>query len=320
MSPSWARVARWGVALAVIGVLISFVDLGAIGQRLAGTDLRLAVPAVVGLVFVHVVAATAWRRLLGELAEVSLGWIPTLRLYYAAQVFGTVTPANVGADVYRVLAVGADASRAQLARPVIVQRLTSVAAIVCLGVAGGIALPIPWLRPFLVVAAIVGAIAASVTVAAVGPAAIGGRLDPLARRLGWSGAPASPASRLRSAARDGFLLGLVFHTISLLLGLALVRAVDPDAAAQPLIVLGALAVARLSLAIPISPNGIGIQEGLLTVLFVQLGLPADTAIAAALLNRVGFLLTAAVGAVALVAPRDSSTVPVQRASRPPAHG
>jgi uncharacterized membrane protein YbhN (UPF0104 family) len=320
MSSRGVLVARWAVALVFVGVLASFVDLGAIGQRLAGTDLRLAVPAIVGLVLVHVVAAMAWRRLLRALAGVSLGWITTLRVYYTAQVFGTVTPANLGADVYRVLAVGAEASRAQLAQPVIVQRLTSVAAIVCLGVAGGIALPIPSLRPFLVVAAIVGAIAAATSVAIVGRVAVGGWIDRLARRLGWNGAQAWSASALRSAARDGFFLGVVFHAISLLLGLALVRAVDPEAASQPGVVLGALAVARLSLAVPISPNGIGIQEGLLTVLFVQLGLPADTALAAALLNRLGFLLTAAVGAAALVSPGAARAVPVQSPSRPPAGG
>ena len=112
----------------------------------------------------------------------------------------------------------------------------------------------------------------------------------------------------------------MFHAISLLLGLALVRAVDPAAAAQPWPVVGALAVARLSLAVPISPNGIGIQEGLLTLLFVQLGLPADTAIAAALLNRFGFLLTAAVGAAALVSPGAARPVPAPHPSRPPVRG
>src|SRR6185295_3727965 len=119
--------------------------------------------------------------------------------------------------------------------------------------------------------------------------------------------------------RDGFGLALLFHTVSLVLGLVLVRAVDADATRDPWIVLGALAVARLSLAVPISPNGIGIQEGLLAILFVQLGLPADTAIAAALLNRLGFLLTAAVGAAALVSPGAARPVP-QHPSRPPARG
>ena len=124
---------------------------------------------------------------------------------------------------------------------------------------------------------------------------------------------------MRSAVRDGFGLGLLFHGSSLLLGLVLVRAVDPVASAQPWLVLGALAVARLSLAVPLSPNGIGIQEGLLAILFVQLGLPADVAIAAALLNRLGFVATAAVGLLCLIAPASARPVAV-RPGPPAARG
>jgi len=320
VSPRVATLARWALALVVVGLLASFVDLGAIGARLAGADLRLAVPAVIGLVLVHVLAATTWRRLLRTLAGVSLGWATALRLYYAAQVLGTITPGNVGADVYRVVAADGDAGRAQLAQPVLVQRLTSVVAIVCLGVAGGLALPIHGLGPFLLGAAAIGVVVAAISAAIVSSARDGGWAGRLARRLGWSSTGTSARDRLRSAIRDGFGLALLFHTVSLVLGLVLVRAVDADVTRDPWIVLGALAVARLSLAVPISPNGIGIQEGLLAILFVQLGLPADAAIAAALLNRLGFLLTATVGAVLLIAPSQGRGVPLAGPSRPPAGG
>jgi uncharacterized membrane protein YbhN (UPF0104 family) len=147
-------------------------------------------------------------------------------------------------------------------------------------------------------------------------AADGGRLG---RIFGWTGATVS-RGRLRSAVRDGIGLGLVFHGAGLLLGLVLVRAVDAEAVVQPSLVLAALAVARLSLAVPIAPNGIGIQEGVLAILFVQLGLPAESAIAAALLNRLAFLLTAAVGAISLAVPRGARPAPVPRPSRPPVGG
>jgi uncharacterized membrane protein YbhN (UPF0104 family) len=316
MSERAARLARWAVALVVLALVVSLVDLEAVRMRLAATDPRLAIPAVAGLVLVHVIAAGAWRRLLRELAGVSLGWRSALRLYYGAQVFGTITPGNVGADVYRVVAV-AGASRSQLAQPVLLQRLTSVIALVCLGVAGGMVLPIPWLRPYLLPTVVIGG-----TVGLLGAALVradtSGWLGRAVRRLGWS-SNATPGTRLRSAIRDGLGLGLVFHAASLVLGLVLVRAVDPSATEAPWLVLGALAVARLSLAVPISPNGIGVQEGLLAVLFVQLGLPAETAIAAALLNRLGLLLTAAVGAVALIG-RGRTGVRVAQASRPAARG
>jgi len=313
-----ATVARWLVAVAALAVLVSLVDLNTVRTRLSGTDFGLALPAIAGLVLVHVVAATAWRRLLRHVAGVSLAWIAAVRLYYAAQVFGTVTPANVGADVYRVLAVGTGADRSRLAQVVLLQRLTSVVAIACLAAAGGAALPIAWLRPFVLAAVALGGAVGVLAVAIVRPVPAVGWLERLARRLGWSTQPAPRP--LRSVIQDGLGLGLVFHGASLLLGLVLVRAVDADALAQPVLVLGALAVARLSLAVPISPNGIGIQEGLLAVLFVQLGLPAETALAAALLNRLGFLITAAVGAVALAAQGQTRQATVALPSRPAARG
>jgi uncharacterized membrane protein YbhN (UPF0104 family) len=306
MSPRVRLAIRWAVGLAVLGLLVAFVDLGGIAARLSRADLRLAVPAIGGLVLVHVIAAGAWRRLLRELAGVSLGWAATLRLYYTAQLVGTFTPANVGADVYRVVAVGGGASRAQLAQPVLVQRLTSIVALVCFGIAGALALRIAGLGPFVAAVAVVGASVALVSLAVASPTSAPGWVARLAGRVGWAAVgTASSNGRLRSALRDGLGLGLVFHGTSLLLGLVLVRAVDPATSAEPWLVLGALAVARLSLAVPLSPNGIGIQEGLLAILFVQLGLPAETALAAALLNRIAFIATALVGLAGLASPARS---------------
>ena len=318
MSPRVALALRWAVGLGVLGVLVTFIDLGAIRARLSGTDLGVAAPAVAGLVMVHVIAATAWRRLLRELAGVSLGWTTALRLYYAAQVAGTVTPANVGADVYRVVAVGGAASRAQLAQPVLVQRLTSIVALVCLAVLGAFALPIAGRGVFVAAVVLFGAVVAAVSLAVASPAAAPTWARRIADRLGWGAAGTSSSrGRLRSAVRDGFGLGLVFHAVSVLLGLALVRAVDSTISAEPAHVLGALAVARLSLAVPLSPNGIGVQEGVLAVLFVQLGLPADLALAAALLNRLGMIATAFVGLASLAWSSRSSAVDEPQHSRPP---
>ena len=60
----------------------------------------------------------------------------------------------------------------------------------------------------------------------------------------------------------------------------------------------ALAVARLAIAIPLSPSGLGFQEGALSALFVGIGLSPATALAALLLARVSLLTTAIAGAVA----------------------
>ena len=100
--------------------------------------------------------------------------------------------------------------------------------------------------------------------------------------------------------RDGFGLALVFHALSLVLAAVLVAQVEPAGAGRWAVV-GALAIARLALLVPLTPNGIGVQEGALGILFLQLGLPPEAAIAATLLGRLSLLATAAIGTIAIVA-------------------
>ena len=300
---------RWAIGLILLGTLISTLDLGALGTRLGVLNFGVAIPAILGLVAVHLVAAASWRRLTWHLAGVRLGWRTTIRLYYAGQALGTVTPANLGADVYRVMATDDGPGRMRMAGPVVIQRLMSIVALLLLGALGALVVPIDGLGPFvaalLLLAVGVGALTVVATRGAPSLRArlVRGPVLRLVQRLGLDGAAGTvtgtASGNVASAARDGLGLGLVFHGLSLLMGLALVASVEPSAVAQPLEVLGALAIARLSLTVPISPNGIGIQEGALAILFVQLGLPPDVALAAALLNRLALLLTAGIGAIAL---------------------
>ena len=302
MNPRVRVAVRWALGIALLVVLLSWFDFASVKGRLASLDLRLAVPAILGLVAVHLVAALSWRRLTEHLTGLRIDWRTTVRLYYAAQAWGAITTANLGADVFRVASVDPGPGRARSARPVAIQRLASVGALVVMGILGALALPIAGLRQFVLALLGIGAaVGAGIVLLSRGSALLHGPLRGLAGRFGVDigHAPAGPG--LGVALRDGLGLALVFHGLSLLLGLVLVAAVDPSAVGRPLEVLGALAVARLSLAVPLSPNGIGLQEGALTILFVQLGLGPDVALAAALLNRLALLLTAAIGSLVLLA-------------------
>ena len=140
---------RWAIGLVLLGVLVSTLDLAALGARLGTLNFGIAVPAILGLVAVHLVAATSWRRLTWHLAGVRLDWRTTIRLYYAGQALGTVTPANLGADVYRVMATDGGPGRIRMARPVVIQRLMSIVALLLLGVVGALVVPIHGLGLFV---------------------------------------------------------------------------------------------------------------------------------------------------------------------------
>ncbi len=96
----------------------------------------------------------------------------------------------------------------------------------------------------------------------------------------------------------GLVAGLAFHAGSLLLTWLLLTAVEPSAATLP--ILAALAIARLSLAVPLTPSGVGIQEAVVVTIVASLGGPVEAVLAGLLLARLSLLSTTIIGS-ALVA-------------------
>ena len=96
----------------------------------------------------------------------------------------------------------------------------------------------------------------------------------------------------------GLGTGLIFHAGSVALTWLLVVAIDPQTPVWP--VLGAIAIARLSLAVPLTPNGLGVQEGTLAALLTAMQVSAQPALAAMLLARLSTVLLAAIGVALMV--------------------
>jgi uncharacterized membrane protein YbhN (UPF0104 family) len=305
MSPRMWTVVRLCIGLAIVVFLVTGLDLASIADRLGRADYRLVVVGVVGLTAVHGLGALTWRSICARLAGVQLPWPTTLRAYYAAQALGGVTPANLGGDAYRVVALTSAGHGWQASvAPVLLQRATSYLALagLALGASAVLAASTP-LAPGIVVAGVAVSVAVGLAAAAllVPPRFMGGLLARLAALLG---APAradaqAPARARMQAAGIGLTLGFAFHTVSVLLTWLLVVAVEPSAAT--LGVAAAIVVARLSLAVPISPSGLGIQEGALALMLASLGFAPQVALAGLLLGRVALVTTTIVGALALVA-------------------
>ena len=68
--------------------------------------------------------------------------------------------------------------------------------------------------------------------------------------------------------------------------------------------IASIAVARLTILIPLSPSGLGFQEAALSVLFLQIGLSPEMALATALLNRLA--LVVALGTALMVGRRSGT--------------
>jgi uncharacterized membrane protein YbhN (UPF0104 family) len=279
---------RWAVGLAVVVVLVMQLGAGDVLARLSSIDLRLAVPAVAGLVAVHLLGALSWRVLQTAFGATPRPWAVLVRHYYVAQAIGGITPANIGSDAYRFLALrGNGDGWGRTAFPIVLQRATSSAAVSLLGVGALLFLPPgAGMAGWIVSGALViGAVSSAVIL--------------LIQLRGGSGLSSAGGARqpIRGALIRGttiaFGLGLAFHAASILLAYLLVTSISP--AGQPSQIIAALAVARLSILIPFSPSGLGFQEGALAMLFVGIGLPADMALAAALLNRIALVVTTLLG-------------------------
>lgn len=293
--------ARWGLGLAIVAFLLLRFDLHSITGTLQQVDVRIAIPAILGLVAVHLLGAAAWRDLSIRLADVRLGWWPTITHYYAAQAVGSITPANLGADAYRLAAVRRPGREwATLLLPIVVQRVTSQVALSLICLASLALLPYSSSTVPIILA---GAAFIGVSVAVL----VFVRMRPELRRMtlaprAWLGALASGTS-----------LALAFHLGSIALVYLLVVALGGHAGAGP--VIAAIAVARLTILIPLSPSGLGFQEAALSVLFLQIGLTPEMALATALLNRLALLGTMALGASLILSGRTGAPASRQTGTR-----
>ena len=305
-------IARWALGCAIVGFLLVRFDPRAVFGTLQHVDLRLAAPAIVGLVGIHLLGAAAWRELSIRLADVRLGWRQTITHYYAAQAVGSMTPANLGADAFRLAAVREPARGwATLLLPIVVQRITSYVALSLVALALLVLLPYS-ASTLPIVLAGAGLILVSVVVllSLRRPHLFGGPLRLLPHRMRPDlGGRALAARDWVAALTSGMSLALAFHLGSIALVYLLVVALGGHAAAGP--VIACIAVARLTILIPISPSGLGFQEAALSVLFLQIGLPAEMALATALLNRLALLATMGLGA-ALILGGQTGTLTLER--------
>ncbi|HEX3219872.1 MAG TPA: lysylphosphatidylglycerol synthase transmembrane domain-containing protein [Candidatus Limnocylindria bacterium] len=308
--PSLARYALGAIVLAAVLWALNPTE---VSRTLAGSDLALVSVGLAVLVAMHAVVGAGWRWLIAQRTGERLPLGVALRAHYAAQAAGSITPGNLGADVHRAaLLRRAGHGWSGAVEPIIVQRATSYLA---LSVLAGIGLVILSSSSELSrVAVFFGGGVAVILVAAswllLTPTRRFGALRARMRRLVDGESASAPDDAPRPTWRlmlGGIANGVVFHAGSVVATWLLVLAMNPQTPLWPM--LAAITVARLSLAVPISPSGLGIQEGVLAALVSSIGLAPQPALAAMLVARLSTLLLASIGVTLLLVDR-----PVQLSS------
>lgn len=297
----------FGAAILVL-VLVA-LDPSRVALAVGTADARLVILGVLGLTGMHGVAAAGWRWMIAQRTGVRLPWRFALRAHYAAQALGSVTPANLGSDLHRAAALRREGLGWSAAvEPIVAQRATSYLGLSLLAVTGMVILSSTseLSRVIVLIGIAVGILLVAASWLLLMPAGpLRGATDWLRRRVEGSAVDAGggrpevgPSLPL---ILGGTLNGLLFHAGSIALTWMLVYAVDPQTSVWPMV--GAIAVARLSLAVPLSPNGLGVQEGTLAALVTAMHLAPQPVLAAMLLARLSTILLAAVGVALMLGER-----------------
>jgi uncharacterized protein (TIRG00374 family) len=295
-----ARASRWLrllVAVGILGILLSQIDLHAVAASLASLDRRYLLLALAAAVVSVVPAAWAWRVLLNA-QDVRLSFVRIQLLYLIGLCFAAFTPGGLGSDVVRAVLIQRwtrQGVRAGVA--IVASRLLSLLALALVVSLASLARPT---APTAPVAALVAVGAATLAVFGV---------ERAFRRFGHLGrwprfhailsgvVEALGAFRHQPAvgARATWFLAL-YHVLGVLpiylfaVGLG-VQISLADAVALGLVI-------RLLAFLPISFNGLGISELGFVVLLSSVGVDAPQALAISILDRLASLVTPIIGGIA----------------------
>lgn len=285
-------------------VVVWSVDWGQVGHLLKGTRWLLAIPTLVAISVTNCFAALAWQLLVTCLSGVRLSLWEAVRLYYIAQAFGSITPMNVGNDFYRLHAIIVRQGRlAEALAAIFLQRLTSTQAIALLGGIAAFTIPLPTEIRY--------AIAATMAVLLIGGSIV---LWLVRVQDGWllqkAGLDSITPARLWKAIGIGIAFALAFHVSGTALGGMLVNAIGGQISF--LTAIAVLILARLTVLLPFTVNGLGVMEGALAFLFAQVGLTAEAGLTVGVLLRLVSIITTAIGVAFLWGQRGKESGIVQR--------
>lgn len=295
----WA--VRWLVAAGLVILLLAHVKLPALFAAWKKASWGWAVAGLWGLLAAQTLAGLTWWYLLllwpGQGPRPSLG--ASLRSFYLATALGSLTPANLGSDLYR-----AYTTRNQLGGfsravfPILLQRWTSASAGLFLATGGAFWLPLPRAVPLVLALSFLASLAVA----------------PLAWWLATRRhllPPALERRRLGAAVVAGWVLGLAHHALAGASGGLLGLAIERSLAWWQ--VCAAMLLVRAAALVPFSPAGLGLVEGGVALLFPLLGSTAEAGLACALLGRVAWVMHLLLGVLLLLNPnadREVSRSPV----------
>jgi uncharacterized protein (TIRG00374 family) len=278
----------------VLGVLAVVIDWARLADTVAGGDWGWLPPAVLAFAAALAVGGVRWQLFLAA-AGVPTTVVDAVRGYFLGSFMNVVLPTGFGGDAARAAFVASDAGVARAITTVTVDRMSAMACLLALGIAGALMWPgdVPAeLDVLLAVTTVMGVLGIGLLVLSSRSARVR-RLVP--ERLIPAAQTVLATLRLYAANRPLLvrttLLGFAYQALVVLCTVWLGRAIGLDLEAA--LVAAALPLVLLVTLVPITIAGLGVREGGFVALLGTAGVAAEPATLLSLLS----LATAAVASL-----------------------
>ena len=298
---------RTFVAVVLCGILLSFVDWRQAAYLLLDIKILPASYAFLLLFFGLVVSALKWQLLLKAL-DIQVPIIDLSRLYWSATFFQNFLPSSVGGDIVRLTVMRKTRRLAAVAASIFIERLTGF--ITLLGLAFLAFLVRPQYFYLVDKGALIWFFLAGLIVTIF-------LFLYFAREIANNLAVRIPDKMVllqnilskfeklmlsialyrekKYAVMITFVVSLVFYASLVIFQYLTFASLGIDIPFKEVILIAPI-IPLISL-LPISLNGIGIAEGAFVIMYTQLGVSPEEALAAALLRRILLLLFSLFGGI-----------------------
>lgn len=294
------RYGKYVIAIVAVCAVALFVDLSAVKSALLSVSLRdLMVLLLLSFLLVYV-SVVKWQAFLERLG-ITASRAHLFRLYLVGYFVNLLMPSAVGGDVVRSVFVGKNVDKVRAVSATMLERYTGLIAMVVMASVSVCFAPSVTLQiQILTALVVVGVITGTVLVAS-------GALEWLLPRRRCPERVTARVSRMHEALRWGLsdrpllvkvgLLSFLFHILTVVNTVAVASAVGWTAApwADLFVVVPLILLVG---AVPISPQGLGLQEGAFVFFLHSVGASTGEALAIALVLRAKSYVLALVGAVA----------------------
>lgn len=305
------RVQKWlksALGVLILGLLLYFLDPSALSDAFSRISLR-DIAILVGLSFALVsVSVIKWRAFLARL-HIQASFQRLFRLYLVGYFINLFTPSFIGGDVVRSLYVGPNVDRTHAVSATFLERYTGIAAMLLMALCAVCLSDVVTLEIRIAVTLIAFGFALATWIV------FSGALTRLCAKLGLRGTSQALVEKAhgslvwgmrdRSLLRKALILSIAFHLLTVVNTAAVGAAVGwEDIPWRGLFVVVPLIL--LVGAIPISPQGLGIQEGAFAFFLHSVGATTEQAFAIALVLRAKSYLLALIGGALSIGIRQQS--------------